>query len=88
MAEFRARFLARARADARGLGCALAAGDRASVRDLCHGLSGNAGMFGFPDLGALAQAVEEAVDRGAGMDEIGALAAPLLDRIAALPQER
>ena len=88
MAEFRDRFLARAHGDAESIGSALARGDLGAIRSLCHGLSGNAGMFGFADVGTLAQAVEEAVDRGADADEVRGLTAPLLERIAQLDQER
>lgn len=88
MAEFRARFLKRAADDALRVEQALAARDFAIVGSLCHGLSGNAGMFGFPDVGASAQAVEEAIDRGAGDEAVHALAGHLLRQIAALNQER
>lgn len=88
MAGFRERFLLRACGDAEDIGSALARDDLTMVRSLCHGLSGNAGMFGFAEVGTLAQAVEEAIDHGADRDKVRELAAPLLDRIAQLDQER
>lgn len=88
MAEFRERFLERAAEDAEAIRQALSAGDHATIRTLCHGLSGSAGMFGFADLGMLAEAVEQAVDRGAGDDEVRRLSEDLLTRLARLPHER
>lgn len=88
MAEFRARFLARADEDAERIEQALAAGDFAMVRSLSHGLSGTAGIFGFAEIGASAQAVEEAIDAGMEEAEIRLLATRLLDQLSALDQER
>lgn len=88
MAEFRERFLERSARNAESIGQALAAGDHATIRIVCHGLSGSAGMFGFADVGTLAEAVEQAVDRGAGEDEVRRLSEDLLARLARLPHER
>lgn len=81
MAEFHARFLARAAGDAGRIREALAAGDFATIRTVCHGLSGNAGMFGFDDIGAEAQAVEEAIDSGAAEAAVRQGIAGLLHRL-------
>lgn len=88
MAEFRARFLLRASEDARRIDEALDAGDLAALREICHGLSGNAGMFGFADVGASAESVERAVDAGTGETEIRALAANLRSDLDDLADER
>lgn len=88
MAEFRARFLARAAEDARRIAQALEAGDWATVRDVCHGISGNAGMFGFPDVGAAAQRVERAIGAGTPDKDVHALANPLLLQLEALGENR
>ena len=88
MAEFHARFLKRAGEDAEGIAAALTDGDFATVRSLCHGLSGNAGMFGFGDLGSQAQAVEEAVDAGEPDEQVRALAEVLLGQLAEVTQGR
>ena len=88
MAEFHARFLQRAGEDAERIAAALADGDFATVRSLCHGLSGNAGMFGFGDLGSQAQAVEEAIDAGEPDARLRALAGVLLGRLAEVAQGR
>jgi len=88
MAEFRARFIVRAAEDAARIRHALDAGDFARLREVCHGLSGNAGMFGFAELGVSAQAVEEAIDAGTPEGPLRGLAAALLDRLAALDERR
>lgn len=88
MAEFRERFLERSARDAESIRQALATCDHAAIRIVCHGLSGSAGMFGFADVGTFAEAVEQAVDRGAGEDEVRRLAEDLLTHLARLPHER
>lgn len=88
MAEFHERFLERAARDAESISQALSAGDHATVRTICHGLSGNAGMFGFADVGTLAEAVEHAVERHANDEEVRRLSEDLLARLGRLPHER
>lgn len=41
---------------------ALAGQNWLTIRDVSHSLSGRAGMFGFAELGEIAQALEEAID--------------------------
>ena len=88
MAQFRTRFLDRAETDAQVAQTALAEGDFATLHSICHGLSGNAGMFGFADIGAHAQAVERAIDANDPASRVRDLAGALLDRLNALSQER
>lgn len=88
MAELRARFLTRASEDAARIEEALGAGDLVTVRSLAHGLSGTAGIFGFSEVGASAQVVEEAIDAGTDKGEIRVMAVGLLDQLSALDQER
>ncbi|HEY0627096.1 MAG TPA: Hpt domain-containing protein [Allosphingosinicella sp.] len=87
MAQLRARFVVRAAEQREQLTAALMAGDRDEVRRLAHGLSGSAGVFGFPEISVDAQAVEEAVDEGASDEELKPLASKLLDRLAAASQD-
>lgn len=81
MAVLRARFVARAAEQRAQLAAALLAEDRDETRRLAHGLSGSAGVFGFPEISADAQALEEAVDEGADSEALKRLAALLLDRL-------
>lgn len=41
---------------------ALTSQDWRAIREICHSLSGRAGMFGYPGLGERAQVLEEAID--------------------------
>ena len=86
MAQLRERFLLRAEDERAQLVAAATVGDRAEMRRLAHGLSGSAGVFGFPEIGLHAQALEEAVDRGADEEEIRRLCALLTDRLASETQ--
>ena len=88
MAEFHARFLVRAAEDADKIEAALADGDFTALRVICHGLSGNAGMFGFAELGSQAQAVEDTVDAGEPEASVRALASELLRQLAGVAQGR
>ena len=78
MAALRARFVDQARDEAAAIACHVAAGEWQSVRDICHGLAGRAGMFGFAALGDAARAVEEAIDEGAPPERLALLADALL----------
>ncbi|MBO9624300.1 MAG: Hpt domain-containing protein [Sphingomonas sp.] len=83
MKSFHARFLARAAEDRAAIEAAWTTGDDAALRRLCHGLAGNAGMFGFAELGAAAQKIEETVDEGAPREAL----APLVEQLLAqLPE--
>jgi HPt (histidine-containing phosphotransfer) domain-containing protein len=62
MAALRARFVERTRAEREELGAALGRMDLPEIRRLAHGLSGSAGIFGFPEISAAAAGLERAVD--------------------------
>lgn len=64
MAALRERFVAQTAREARAMAEHVQAQRWDAVRDLCHGLAGRAGMFGFAALGEVAREVEEAVDAG------------------------
>jgi len=59
-----------------------------AVRDICHGLSGLAGIFGLAPIGDAARAVEDAVDDGAPPETVRALAAILLGLMQEADQGR
>lgn len=88
MAVLRQRFVERAVAEQSAIRAALARGDWPSLRDLAHGLSGRAGMFGFPDLGEAAQALEEAIEADAAPAGRRQLADRLALLLEAAAQER
>lgn len=88
MAALRARFAVRAIAEGDAIRRHLAQGEREPLRDLCHGLAGTAGTFGYPAISDAALAVEEAVEAGAGDEALNALSAALLRALEALPQGR
>lgn len=88
MAALKARFIDQAVAEEALIRTALAGGDRPKLRDLSHGLSGRAGMFGFPEIGTAAQAVEEAIDAKAAVGELRRLTEQLIERLNRLAQER
>ena len=83
MAQLRERFVARAQDERAQLIAAIATMERSEIRRLSHGLSGSAGVFGYPEIGHDAQALEEAVDGGADDDELRRLSAKLIDRMEA-----
>ena len=64
MHAFRQRFFERVRRDRVDIAGAWQDGDHATLIRLCHGLAGNAGMFGFRELGLLAGRVEGAIEQG------------------------
>ncbi len=88
MAGLRARFAARAIAEAEAIRRHLCTGERDALRDICHGLAGTAGTFGYPAISKAASAVEEAVEAGAGNEALEGLSKALLHELEALPQER
>jgi len=72
----------------------LAAGDTEQVQRLAHALKGSAGNLGAMQVAAAADALEAAIRRDAGRDEIARLASdltaeltPLIDGIRGLPAE-
>jgi HPt (histidine-containing phosphotransfer) domain-containing protein len=86
MGALRERFRARAGADRVLISTALAAGDRHELRRLAHGLSGSGGVFGFPEVSAVAEAVETAVEDAADQALLENLCHRLLDRLADVAQ--
>lgn len=78
IAALRERFVARMAAERVVIAAELARGGWGVVRDLCHGLSGLAGMFGLAPIGDAARAVEDAVDDGAPPEAVRELAEVLL----------
>jgi HPt (histidine-containing phosphotransfer) domain-containing protein len=86
MAALRERFRARAADDRASILAARDAGDLAEVGRLAHGLSGSGGVFGFPQLGADAQALENAIDAGAKPEDLAVLCDRLLVRLAQVAQ--
>lgn len=87
MGQLRARFLVRAEDERAQLVAACAAMNRNEIKRLSHGLSGSAGVFGFPAVSLDAQAVEEGVDENAGDAELRALCSTLIDSLARAAQE-
>jgi HPt (histidine-containing phosphotransfer) domain-containing protein len=86
MAALRERFRARAADDRASILAARDAGDLAEVGRLAHGLSGSGGVFGFPQLSADAQALENAIDAGAKPEDLAVLCDRLLVRLAQVAQ--
>lgn len=78
MAALRGRFHARALEEADTITGQLSAGAWGPLRDLSHGLSGRAGMFGFHAIGDAARAVEQAIDAGAAPEAVRALGETLV----------
>ena len=78
MAALRERFVTRMAAERVEIEAELARGGWHAVRDICHGLSGLAGVFGLAPIGDAARAVEDAVDDGASPEAVRALGAVLL----------
>ena len=62
MQDLRARFCARLDGDIAALAAAAEAGDRATIRAICHRIAGAGGMFGFAPLSAAASQAEDAID--------------------------
>ena len=78
ISALRERFVARMATERVVIADELDRGGWGAVRDVCHGLSGLAAMFGLAPIGDAARAVEDAVDDGAPPEAIRALAAVLL----------
>lgn len=86
MAQLRLRFIVRAREERIRLTEALESGDTALVKTLAHGLSGSAGVFGFPAISAEAAAVEDAIDEGADGEDLRRRCTMLLSTLDAACQ--
>lgn len=85
LAVFRQRFLARAVEDAAALRQALADERWDDMRRCAHSLAGNAGLFGFGDIGDEARRLEESIDEVEGDEVVMPLATALIARLEALP---
>lgn len=83
MAKLQQRFLDSTTRQADTLERLAGEGDGAGIRHIAHGLAGVAGMFGFPALGEMALAVDEAEDA-----ELVAGARQLVAALRSLDQER
>jgi HPt (histidine-containing phosphotransfer) domain-containing protein len=83
MEALRGQFRARLVSDRMVLAAALSGGARDALRRAAHGLAGSAGVFGFTEIGASAQRVEQAVDDQADSVAITAVTEDLLARIDA-----
>lgn len=83
MEALKARFVERAVGDGLALREARAAGDRVGMRRIAHGLAGNAGLFGQPQLGETASALDDALGTPASDEQL----APLLEAVLALIPE-
>jgi len=78
MAALRQRFVASVGDQSERIGALLETDDLEGVRALAHSLAGRSGMFGFPELGEIARAVDEA-DEAVLRDRARALLAALGD---------
>ncbi|MFN6936793.1 MAG: Hpt domain-containing protein [Tsuneonella sp.] len=81
LAELSQRFVTRAADERAVLERAIADNNRVEIAHLAHKLAGNAGMFGQPEIGAAAFALEEAAETDT---ELGPAAGRLLSLLAAL----
>ena len=70
MGELRRRFAGRADGELRRLTDAIDRGDAEEIASISHRLAGNAGVFGFHQLGDAAKEVEDALDHGAPRAEL------------------
>lgn len=61
MRPLRARFLKRLNEDREAILVARSAADAAALQAICHRLAGNAGLFGFDELGAAARRAEDVI---------------------------
>lgn len=88
LAELAERFAAQAGDAAASIEGSRARRDWPALSTACHSLAGRAGMFGYPDLGEAARAVEEAIDERADAARIGELTELLLLHLEPLRQGR
>ena len=88
MQALRKRYAERAALDLDALGGAVRTQDWVEVRRIAHGLSGTGAVFGFPEISASGQQLEEAVDADLPVSERLALADALIACLAAAAQER
>lgn len=72
MEALRTRFISRAGSEIAALCEAHIEQDDAAMRQIAHSLAGNAGLFGWPELGQRAREFEELLDRPASAEEVRA----------------
>lgn len=72
MDALRTRFISRASSEIAALCEAHLEHDEAAMRRIAHSLAGNAGLFGWPELGQRAREFEELLDRPASAEEVRA----------------
>lgn len=84
LADLRARFVERVGKDRAAMSAALDAKDHIAMRRIAHSLTGNAGIFGFPEITDAARAIEDALDSKASGDTLRRLCRELDDKVAAL----
>lgn len=88
MAALRGRFITQTAKDMERLRAGIVARAWVDVRDICHGLAGRAGMFGFPELGDAARALEESIDRCDAPESLDRLTDQLLAEAEQLAHRR
>jgi HPt (histidine-containing phosphotransfer) domain-containing protein len=81
LAELERRFVEQAGEHRQAIAGAVAAGNRQELAERAHKLAGIAGMFGQPDIGAAALALEETAESGSDPQPA---AARLIDLLGAL----
>ncbi|GAA0735232.1 Hpt domain-containing protein [Sphingomonas japonica] len=84
MEALRSRFRDRAVSESERLTAALIAGDRSELRRACHSLTGNAGMFGFPELSRQAALTESAIEDGECAERIEELTRAVVTALDAM----
>ncbi|MCC2980040.1 Hpt domain-containing protein [Sphingomonas sp. IC4-52] len=87
MRPLRARFLKRLSEDREALLVAHAGADAAALHAICHRLAGNAGLFGFTELGGAARRVEDAIVNDQEPDLRDRLIDQLLEMLTATVQD-
>jgi HPt (histidine-containing phosphotransfer) domain-containing protein len=85
MAMLRARFLAQLAQELPAIAAHAEADRWDEVQQLCHGIAGRAGMFGFTALGDAARDVDEAIDAGRGARSVRPLVARLVEEAGLIP---
>ena len=83
MQALRGRFLERARAARPAIAAAWDAGAEEARRGLSPGLAGNAGMFGYAEIGEVARNLEDALSEAQPIDELVGRLLSMLDALAA-----
>ena len=64
MTELRKRFAERSRSERDSIAAAYERRDRSELQHIAHGLAGNGGLFGFPEISRAGQMLDETLDQG------------------------